>query len=232
MEPQTFSLPENNPFPTLDVEISRLNKFFTSLDPQDWKAATHCQGWTVRDMVAHLDSDEEYNEACLNDTVGTLIADFTSLDDFNNRQIQKRADLSNEEILHRWRDRQAHVRERWEELGLEAKIPTFIGPYPLLAQIWHITSEYATHADDMGVPVLPADQNPRLMWRFQFSAFAVQEKKNPPGLARKGNRMMVFTDQQRLSLSEKDFVSAVSARLPIPKDPRDRKLLAALRALA
>jgi len=44
--------------------------------------------------------------------------------------------------------------------------------------------------------------------------------------------MMVFTDQQRLSLSEKDFVSAVSARLPIPKDPGDRKLLAALRALA
>ncbi len=232
MESQTFGLPEKNPFSTLDVEIRRLNEFFTSLDPQDWKSPTHCEGWTVRDMVAHLDSDEEYNEACLNDTVGTLIADFTSLDDFNDRQIQKRADLSNEELLHRWRVRQAHVRKTWEELGLKAKIPTFIGPYPLHAQIWHITSEYATHADDMDVPVPPDDQHFRLRWRFQFSAFAVQEKKNPPGLARKGNRMMVFTDQHRLSLSEKDFVSAVSARLPIPKDPRDQKLVAALRVLS
>jgi uncharacterized protein (TIGR03083 family) len=232
MELQTFSLPEKDPFSTLDSEINRLNTFLTSLDPQDWKSPTRCEGWSIRDMVAHLDSDEEYNEACLNDTVKTFIANFTSLDDFNDRQIQKRAHLSHEEILHRWRDRQAYVRKKWEELGLKAKIPTFIGPYPLHAQIWHITSEYATHADDMGVPVPPPDQNPRLMWRFQFAAFAVQEKKSPPGIARKGNRMMIFSDEHRLSLSEEDFVSAVSARLPIPKDPRDRKLLAALRALA
>jgi hypothetical protein len=117
-------------------------------------------------------------------------------------------------------------------LGLEVEIPTFIGPYPLHAQIWHITSEYATHADDMGVQVLPEDQHSRLMWRFQFSAFAVQEKKNPPGLARKDNRIMIFTDQHRLSLSEEDFVAAVSARLPIPENPQDRKLIEALQTLA
>lgn len=231
MEPQIFSLPKKDPFSTLDREINRLSKFFTSLDPEGWKAPTHCEGWTVRDMVAHLDSDEEYNEACLNDTVGTLIAGFTSIDDFNDRQIQKRAHLSNEEILHQWRIRQAHVRKTWEQLGLKVEIPTFIGPYPLQAQIWHITSEYATHADDMGVQVLPEDQHSRLMWRFQFSAFAAQEKKNPPGLVRKDNRMIIFTDQHRLSLSEEDFVAAVSARLPVPENLPDRKLIAALRTL-
>ncbi|MGD2185614.1 MAG: maleylpyruvate isomerase family mycothiol-dependent enzyme [Desulfobacterales bacterium] len=232
MERQIFSLPEQDPFSTLDSEINRLTNFFSSLGPQGWKSPTRCEGWTVRDMVAHLDSDEEYNQACLNDTVGSLIADFNCLDEFNNRQIQKRAQLSNAEILSQWRDRQSRVRDAWEKLGLKAKIPTFIGPYPLHAQIWHITSEYATHADDMSVSVLSADQAPRLRWRFQFSAFAVQEKKNPPGLARKGNRMMVFTDQHCLALSEKEFVSAVSARLPIPKDPRNRQLIEALRALA
>jgi uncharacterized protein (TIGR03083 family) len=232
MEPQIFSLPKKDPFSTLDREINRLSEFFTSLDPENWKAPTHCEGWTVRDMVAHLDSDEEYNEACLNDTVGKLIAGFTSIDDFNDRQIQKRAHLSNEEILQQWRVRQAHVHKTWEQLGLEVEVPTFIGPYPLHAQIWHITSEYATHADDMGVQVPPEDQHPRLMWRFQFSAFAVQEKKNPPSLAHKDNRMIIFTDQHRLSLSEEDFVAAVSARLPVPENPQDRKLIAALRTLA
>ena len=232
METQIFDLPKNDPFSTLDREINRLSIFFTSLGPEDWKAPTHCEGWKVRDMVAHLDSVEEYNEACLNDTVATMIAGFTSMDEFNDQHIQKRARLSNEEILHQWRVRQAHVRKTWEQFGLEVEIPTFIGPYPLQAQIWHITSEYATHADDMGVQVPTEDQHQRLMWRFQFSAFAVQEKKNPPGLARKDDRMIIFKDQYQVSLSPEDFVAAVSARLPVPENPHDRKLLATLRTLA
>jgi uncharacterized protein (TIGR03083 family) len=232
METQNFGLPKEDPFAALDEEINRLRTFFSSLDPQDWKAPTRCEGWTIREMGAHLDSDEEYNEACLNNTVGALIAGFSSVDEFNAQQIQKRAHLSNREILDQWRARQARVRKAWEELGLDAKIPTFIGPYRLHAQIWHITSEYATHADDMGVEVPSDHQQPRHRWRFQFSAFAVQEKKNPPGLRREGDRMIIFGKEQRLSVSEADFVSAVSARLPVPKNPAHQKLIAALRTLA
>ena len=38
----------------------------------------------------------------------------------------------------------------------------------------------------MGVEVPPDAQQQRQLWRFQFSAFAVQEKKNPPGLEVQG----------------------------------------------
>jgi uncharacterized protein (TIGR03083 family) len=232
MEQQNFSLPEADPFSTLDGEIARLNAFFTSLRPTDWEAASRCEGWTVRDMVAHFDSDEEYNEACLDNTLEALAANFTSIDEFNQRQVQKRAHLSNEEILKQWRTRQARVRKDWEELGLNTKITTIVGPYPLQAQIWHITSEYATHADDIGVEVLPEAQQARLVWRFQFSAYAMQEKKDPPGLERRGNRMIITMKQHHLSLSLEDFVAAVSARLALPQNQEDRRLIRALQTLA
>ncbi len=231
MEQQKFDLPEADPFATLDEEIARLNAFFNSLSPTEWSASTRCEGWTVRDMVAHFDSDEAYNEACLDNTLEALAAGFSSIDEFNQRQVENRAHLSTEEILNQWRTRQAKVRKRWEALGLNSKISTIVGPYPLRAHIWHFTSEYATHADDMGVKVAPDAQWQRLKWRFQFSAFAVQEKKNPPGLEAKENLMIVTTQQHKLSLSMEDFVAGVSARLALPQNQEDRQIIKALQTL-
>ena len=232
MEQQNFSLPEADPFTTLDDEISRLNAFLTSLSSTDWEASTRCEGWTVRDMVAHFDSDEAYNEACLDNTLEALAAGFSSIDEFNQGQIQNRAHLSTEEVLKQWRTRHARVRKKWAALAPNTKITTIVGPYPLRAQIWHITSEYATHADDMGVKVAPDAQQQRLLWRSQLSAFAVQEKKNPPGLERKENQMIITTKQHHLSLTLEDFVAAVSARLALPQNQEERQIIKALRALA
>jgi len=232
MEQQKFSLPEADPFTTLDDEIDRLNAFLTSLSPRDWEASTRCEGWNIRDMVAHFDSDEAYNEACLDNTLEALTAGFSSIDEFNQRQVQNRAHLSNEEILKQWRTRQSRVRKDWEKLGLNTKITTIVGLYPLRSQIWHITSEYATHADDLGVEVPSDAQMQRQLWRFQFSAFAVQEKKDPPGLELRDNRVIITMKQYHRSLSLEDFVAAVSARLALPQNEENRQIIKALRTLA
>lgn len=232
MKLQKFSLPEIDPFATLDEEIGRLNGFFDSLSPVQWKASTLCEGWTVRDMVAHFDSDEVYNEACLDNTLEALAAGFSSVEAFNQRQIEDRAHLSSEEALTQWRTRQAKVRKRWEALGLDTEIATLLGPYPLRTQIWHIVSEYATHADDMGVDVPPGAQQPRLRWRLQLSAHVVQEKNNPPGLEHRGDQMIVAMNAHTLSLSTADFVAAVCARLGLPRNKEDRQIVKALRTLA
>jgi hypothetical protein len=47
-----------------------------------------------------------------------------------------------------------------------------------------------------------------------------------------GNRMIISLKDHRLSLSLKHFVAAVSARLPLPKNPGDRRIIEALRTLA
>ena len=84
----------------------------------------------------------------------------------------------------------------------------------------------------MGVKVAPEAQQQRLMWRFQLSAFAVSEKKDPPGLEHRGDRMIITLKQHHRSLSLEDFVAAVSARLGLPQNQEDRQIIKALRALA
>jgi uncharacterized protein (TIGR03083 family) len=232
MSQEKFYLPDLDPFLTLDQEVARIQSFLDSLKPEEWKKPTRCEGWTVRDLVAHLDSAEEYNEACLKGTVGDFISGYKDFDTFNAQMIQIRANLSNKEIYEQWTTRQANVREAWAEIGLGANIQTSIGPYPLHSQIWHITSEYATHGDDMGVFVGEDEAEFRLMWRVQFSLFAVQEKENPPGLERTDDIIIVTVENNRMAFTDEDFVAAVSARLTLPEDAKDRRNVEALRSLA
>ena len=231
MSQEKFYLPDLDPFLTLDQEVARIQSLCDSLKPDEWTNPTRCEGWTVRDLVAHLDSVEEYNEACLEDRVKDFVSGFNDLDTFNAQQIKNRAHLSSEEILEQWSSRQARVREEWAKLGLSAIIPTFIGPFPLHTQIWHINSEYATHGDDIGVFVGEEEAEFRLMWRAQFALFAVQQRENPPGLERTDDVIIVTMNDFRMAFSDEDFVSAVSARLPLPENPEERETVKALRAL-
>ena len=231
MNQEKFYLPDLDPFLTLDQEVARIQSLLDSLKPEEWTNPTRCEEWTVRDLVAHLDSVEEYNEACLEDRVKEFISGFQDLDTFNTQEIKKRAHLSNEEIFEAWASRQSRVREQWAKLGLSATISTFIGPTPLRAQIWGITSEYATHGDDMGVFVGEEEAELRLMWRVQFSLFALQQRESPPGLERTDDGLIVIVNDSRMAFSDEDFVSAVSARLHLPENPKDRLIVESLRAL-
>ena len=58
------------------IEADRLDRFFAGLDDAGWtRASSRCDGWTVRDMLAHLTASEDYNRACLDGTVGAFLAD-------------------------------------------------------------------------------------------------------------------------------------------------------------
>ena len=72
MNQEKFYPPDLDPFLTLDQEVARIQSLLDSLKPEEWSNPTRCEGWSVRDVVAHLDSDEEYNEACLEDRVKDL----------------------------------------------------------------------------------------------------------------------------------------------------------------
>jgi hypothetical protein len=55
-----------NPFGIFDVEVTRLDHFFSRLDEAGWKRSSRCPGWTVREVLSHLAGEEVYNHACLN----------------------------------------------------------------------------------------------------------------------------------------------------------------------
>ena len=53
-------------------------------------------------------------------------------------------------------------------LGRDAPLITAAGPYPAGLQAFHYSSEFATHADDVGAPVAPGEEPGRTAWRVSF----------------------------------------------------------------
>ena len=167
-----------DPFPHYDVELARMREHLRGLDVAGWGAASHCEGWSVKDVVAHLAAGEAYNQACLEGTQRELTFS-GGIDAWNARAVAERRARAPGEVLQEWAERQADVRERWGRLGVDATIPTSVGPYPLRLQVWHLAQEYATHADDIGVLVPDQEREARLRWRCAFGLFARDEGGRP-----------------------------------------------------
>jgi hypothetical protein len=109
---------------------------------------------------------------------------------------------------------------RWSRLGADARIPTSIGPYPLRLQVWHITHEYATHADDIGVAVPDEEREGRLRWRCAFGLFARGEDGRPMEV-RLGDQGVVLEDGQELD--PESFLALLTERPQHLTDPQKRQ---------
>ena len=102
---------------------------------------------------------EEYNAACFDEDIPTFFERYTSrgasdINGFNALGVTDRADRTPDELLAEWRA--ACARTRTELRGLDGgDLTTGAGPYPARWQAWHLASELATHADDIGVPESP-----------------------------------------------------------------------------
>jgi uncharacterized protein (TIGR03083 family) len=208
-----------DPVPRYDAEVRRFKEHMAGLDEGGWNAASHCEGWRVRDVLAHLAAGEAYNQACLDGNLREL--NFAGgLDDWNARAVAERRPRPAAEVLREWAQRQADVRERWGRLGLEASIPTSVGPYPLRLQFWHLAQEYATHADDVGVPVPGQERDARLRWRCAFGLFAREEEGRPlPATLEDGKAALRGAGE----LSLESFLAYLTERPQHLADPDERR---------
>jgi uncharacterized protein (TIGR03083 family) len=230
----TSSLKDFDPFDLMDTESKRLVDFFASLDESGWAQDTRCEGWRRRELVSHLAAGESYNRACLDDKVQQLFEEYTKLgatdmNSFNDITVKERAERTADEVLLEWRGANDYTREQMRKRGRDGSIATSVGAYPVELQAFHLASEYATHADDMGAPVSEDEKLKRLAWRMAFSKVAVEEAGKPVQVAADadGNVHVKAADKEA-TLSEADFVEAVSGRLKTI----DPELQDALRALA
>lgn len=48
-----------DPYELMDVEAQRLDRYLGTLDDEEWNRPTRCEGWSVRDVLAHLAASEE-----------------------------------------------------------------------------------------------------------------------------------------------------------------------------
>lgn len=228
-----MELDDLDPFDIFDAEAGRLGRFFDGLDEADWDRPSRCAGWSVRDVLAHLAGEEAYNHACLDDELDELfghlakegIGDFH---EFNEWTVQARRDLPVARVLREWRTENADTRRRMRALGRNARLATSVGPYPVGLQTFHYCSEYATHADDVGVPADPG----RAGWRARVGLFALAERGSPAEVERaEDGDYAVRAEGARARLTPEEFVEATVGRLP-DDHPLDARLREALRCLA
>jgi len=222
-----------DPYDLMEVEASRLDRFFAGLDTNDWARQSRCAGWSVRDVLAHLLSSEQYNRASLDGTVADFIAgvgargasDIESLNQLGIRDLDGRPTA---ELIDEWRAATAQTRE-----GFRARdggdVDTSVGAYPARWQAFHLAFELAVHADDVGVPVTAQEEAARTAWQAQFGRFALKELNKDLEFKAGNGTTQVRGDGIDLELADAVFVQAVAARLGDdgPLDAKQRELLSA-----
>jgi uncharacterized protein (TIGR03083 family) len=214
----------DNPFPVYDREIARLGGHLDRLDDARWSRASNCRGWTVKDVVAHLSTDEVYNQACLDNRLGELPFG-GSLTSWNQRGVRIRRGLSPLETRQEWEARQRRVRQAWEGLGLDARIRTSVGRYPLILQVWHLAREYAIHADDIGVGMPAGERREQLRWRAAFGLFAAEEEGEPLEATMEDDHVRLQHDGRGYELDLETFVAYLTNRPQQLKDAKKRALV-------
>ncbi len=204
------------PVDLMAIEAARIEVHVAALPAADWLRPSRCEGWTVRDVVAHLAASETYHRACLDGEVGALFEQMatkgmTSVDDFNASGIAGFDGVPDDEVLRQFVADDDDTRRRFRERG-DGDVDTSVGPYPARWQAFHLAGELATHADDIFVPVSAADAEARREWRARFSRFALHEAKPDLVLGADQGRTHVHGDGIDVELGDDDLVAAVAGR--------------------
>ena len=226
-----------NSFGIFDVEADRLDHFFARLDAAGWAKPSRCDGWSVQDVLAHLAGEELYNHACLNGDLDGFRAMLRAkgitggYDEFNAWCVRQRRGLPVAEVLAEWRMANAETRHRMTLLGRDSPLATAAGPYPAGLQALHHSSEYATHADDVGAPVAPGEEPGRTAWRASFGRYALDEQNTPLTTFFAERIITVRLGTLTAELEPGEFVAATVGRLPA-SCALDPALCDALRCLA
>jgi uncharacterized protein (TIGR03083 family) len=222
-----------DPYDLMDAEAARLDRFFSALSEDVWSKPSRCEGWSVRDVLAHLVASEDYNHASLEGTVGEFLASWgekgaTDLNSANEVGIRGLDDRSTDQLIADWRVANAETRAKLRERDGD-DIDTSVGAYPARWQAFHLAFELAVHGDDVGVPVSAAEADGRLAWEAAFGRFALKELDKGLTLDAANGTTNVTGEGIDADLPDALFVAAVAARLEpdAPLTAEQRALLSA-----
>ena len=207
-----------DPYALMATEAARLDAYFSNLDDAGFQKPSRCEGWSVRDVLAHLAASEEYNRACLDGTVQQFLADIgakgaTDLATANEIGVRSFDGQSTRDVLQTWWSRVEQNRKDFAARD-GGNVDSSVGAYPARWQAFHLAFELATHADDVGVPVNAGEAEARNAWQARFGRFALKELKPDIRIDAHDGRTRVQTTDVDVDLADAEFVQAVAARLP------------------
>jgi uncharacterized protein (TIGR03083 family) len=205
-----------DPYDLMDNEVARLERYFDSLSGAAWDVPSRCEGWSVRHVLAHLTSSEDYNRACLDGNVQQLMEQWgaqgaTDLDGVNELGVRAWDDSEPNEILAVWRERIGANRRDFRARD-GGDVDSSVGPYPARWQAFHLAFELAVHADDVFVPVEAGEEPARTAWQARFGRFAISELKPDATIERGDGVTRVTGPVVDIELADPEFVAVVSGR--------------------
>ncbi|MDQ1521899.1 MAG: hypothetical protein QOI55_2972 [Actinomycetota bacterium] len=223
-----------NAYDLFDREADRLYRYFTSIDDDaTWSRQSGCTAWTVRDMLGHLRADEDYFQSCAAGRVAEFMQGMgergaTDLETGNQLGVDTYAGRPAGEVIEEWRTINADTRKQFRERD-GGDVDTAVGAYPARWQAFHLAQELATHADDIGVPVMADEEPARTNWRAAVDRFALMEAKSDVKVQAAGDSTRYEFDDKTGTIPNRDFVDAVGGRLAAnhPIDPDVRAKLCA-----
>ena len=133
-------------------------------------------------------------------------------------------------MLQEWEARQALVRWAWGKIGVDGRIETSVGRYPLRLQVWHLAREYAIHADDIRVRMSEAERRTQLRWRIAFGLFAAREEGEPVNAELGGDEVYLREGGTVHRLELETFIAYLTNRPQQLDDPKQRALVRRLGA--
>jgi uncharacterized protein (TIGR03083 family) len=212
-----------DPYDAWDREAARIEAYCATLADDDpaWTQPSLCDGWTVRDVLAHLRATEDYFAAGLAGTVGELMAGLgargaTDLESVNAMGLADHADKPPSQLLSEWSAMDAAAREGFRKRD-GGDVDTSVGAYPARWQAFHLASELATHADDMHIPQTDDERSWRTAWRAPFSRFSLTEAKEHLTVERPATgRTRVHGSGVDVDLDDEILVAAVAGRIADP----------------
>jgi uncharacterized protein (TIGR03083 family) len=214
-DPSLAEMAGTDPFDLLDAETARVDRLYSTLDPDGWKAPTRCAEWDRFQLLAHLASIEDYTRAGLDGSVGDLMsaAPSSGMDEFNDWGVRQHSDRTPAELLDVWRALSERNRRELRQRGVDATLDTAVGPYPLERQVYYLASELAIHGDDAGAVTDPAERAARQDWRVRFARAAIAEVNHGVELRVHDGGQTVRLGRDEAFLDDATLIEAASGRL-------------------
>ena len=233
--PDDSELAEINPYDLMESEAARLEFYFSSLRGDDWDEPSACEGWSVKDVLAHLAGGEEYNRACLTDSVGPMFESYaargaTDVNSFNALGVSDRKDKSPADLLDEFQrengDTRADMRRRDGE-----DMPTAVGAVTrALAGVAPRVGAGDSRGRHRRADDAQARGGDPADWRARFARFALAEAKPDVEVQLLDDGTWVRANGVEATLTDDQLIDAVNARLPADSavSPALREALAAL----
>ncbi len=170
----------------LAAQHQQLRQILESLQDEQWRSPTRCEGWDVADVVVHLAQSDEMAIGSVRGRFGDVMAELTegleptgSIDEGVAAMVARQRDFPPSELRRRWSDAASGLIEALDTMDLSTRVMWVTGELSARSMATTRLAEAWIHAGDIASalhielePSRGLRQIARLAWRTLPYAFS------------------------------------------------------------